>query len=100
MDVADEVRFRGQNGALARVWPVHRLYLLPVMLKALETAGIPAFARARRNRTLWNFFAPWYPVDILVPVDRASRAEAILGALAGAPAPAEIAPPPAQPLPI
>ena len=79
---------------------MHRLYLLPIMLKALEAEGIPAFARGRRNRTLWNFFAPWVPVDILVPVDRASRAEAILGPLAGSPAPAEIAPPPAASLPI
>jgi hypothetical protein len=99
-DVVDEIRFRRRNSALVRIWPVHRLYLLPIMLKALEAAEIPAFARGRCHRTLLNFVAPWVPVDILVPVDRASRAEAILGALAGAPAPAEIAPPPAQPLPI
>jgi preprotein translocase subunit SecY len=96
-DVADEVRFRRGHGALARAWPVHRLYLLPIMLKALAAAGIPGFARARRHRTLWNFMAPWLPVDILVPADQAGRAEAILRPLA---VPAGIAPEPPPALPI
>jgi hypothetical protein len=47
-------------------------------LKALETAGIPAFARGRRYRTLWNFVAPFVPVDILVPAAHAGAAEAIV----------------------
>lgn len=102
MDIGEEVRFRSRNGALARVWPVHRLYLLPFMLKALEAAGIPAFPRCRRHRTLWSFFTPYLPVDILVPVADASHAEAILRPLSGAPAevaPAEIAQPSPAALP-
>ena len=97
MDIAEEVRFRSRNGALARVWPVHRLYVLPFMLKALQAEGIPAFPRCRRHRTLWSFFMPYLPVEILVPVDHASRAEAILRPLSGTPA--EIAQPSPAALP-
>jgi len=83
MDVAGELKFRYAHGAVAGVWPVHRLYTLPGLLNALDAAGIPAFPRGRHYRTLWNFFAPMVPVDILVPVEHANRAEAILVPLAG-----------------
>ena len=53
------------------------------MLKALSAAGIPAFPRGRRHRTLWNFFAPFVPVEILVPIEHAPRAEALLVPFAG-----------------
>ena len=82
-DIAGELRFRQRHGALAPVWPVHRLYVLPGMLEALETAGIPAFPRGRHYRTLWNFLAPFTPVDILVPVQHQTRAEEILRPLSG-----------------
>jgi hypothetical protein len=82
-DVVGELRFRARQGAVAGVWPVHRLYLLTPLLAALDAAGIPAFPRARCYRTLWNFFAPFAPVEILVPVGDAIRAEAILRPLAG-----------------
>jgi hypothetical protein len=81
-DVAGELRFRSQQGAVVGVWPVHRVYVLRALLEALDAAGIPAFPRGRHHRTLWNFFAPFVPVDILVPVAHAERAEAILRPLA------------------
>jgi hypothetical protein len=84
MDVVGEIQFRLRHGPLVPAWPVHRLFVLPVMLKALEAAGIPAFARGRRFRTLWNFFAPYVPVDILVPADQLAPAETILRARSGA----------------
>ncbi len=82
VDVVGELRFRSRQGAVAGVWPVHRLYLLTPLLTALDAEGIPAFPRARCYRTLWNFFAPFAPVEILVPVGDAIRAEAILRPLA------------------
>ncbi len=82
VDIVGELRFRARHGAVAGVWPVHRLYLLTPLLTALDAAGIPAFPRARCYRTLWNFFAPFAPVEILVPVGDAIRAEAILRPLA------------------
>lgn len=83
MDVVDELQFRRRHGPLVPAWPVHRLFVLPVMLKALEEAGIPAFARARRFRTIQNFFAPYAPVDVLVPADQLAPAEMILRARSG-----------------
>jgi hypothetical protein len=83
MDVVDETNFRRRHGPLVSAWPVHRLFFLPVMLEALEAAGIPAFPRSRRFRTLWNFFAPYVPVDILVPAEHAVPAEMILRARSG-----------------
>ena len=82
MDVAGEVKFRLRHGGLAHVWPVHRLYVLPGMLKALQAAGIPAYPRGRHHRTLWSFFVPYVPVEILVPVEHAPRAAAIVQPLA------------------
>jgi hypothetical protein len=82
-DVVGELGFRSRHGALAAAWPVHRLYLLTPLLRALDAAGIAAFPRARHYRTLWNFFAPFAPVEILVPIAEVRRTEAILRPLAG-----------------
>ena len=78
MDVVSELRFRQRHGALAPVWPVHRLYQLQGLLGAFDAAAIPAFPRGRHYRTLWNFTAPFVPVDILVPVEHAARASEVL----------------------
>jgi hypothetical protein len=78
MDVAGELAFRHRHGALVGVWPVHRLYTLDGMLAALEAAGVPAYPRARRVRTLWNYFLPLVPVEILAPAPDRERAHAVL----------------------
>jgi hypothetical protein len=82
-DVVEEIRFRLKHGAVVAAWPVHRLFVLPVMLDALKAARIPAFPRSRHYRTLLNFFAPYAPVDILVPADQLAPAETILRARSG-----------------
>jgi hypothetical protein len=81
MDVVGELRFRGRHGELVAVWPVHRLYTLQGLLSSLEAAEIPAFPRCRHYRTLWNFLAPYAPVDIFVPAAHADQAQAILAPL-------------------
>jgi hypothetical protein len=48
------------------------------MLAALEQAGIPAYPRARRVRTLWNYLLPLVPVEILVPAPDRERAHALI----------------------
>ena len=53
------------------------------VLAALEATGIPAFPRARAYRTLFHFFAPWAPVELLVPDARAEEAERICARVAG-----------------
>jgi len=79
-DVLGELRFRRAHGALAPIRPVHRLWALPDLLEMLAVAGIPAYPRARHYRTLWSYFTPLVPVDILVPVARAEAALGIVGA--------------------
>jgi hypothetical protein len=78
MDVVSELRFRHRHGALVPVWPVHRLYQLQGLLGAFDAASIPAFPRGRHYRTLWNYMAPFVPVDILVPTEHAARASEVL----------------------
>ncbi len=97
MDIAGELRFRRQHGELVAVWPVHRLYTLQGLLYALEAVEIPSFPRCRHYRTLWNFLAPYAPVDIFVPAAQAEKAHAILAPLTKALA--DPAPPAADPLP-
>jgi hypothetical protein len=97
MDIAGELRFRRRHGELVAVWPVHRLYTLQGLLSALEAAEIPAFPRCRHYRTLWNFLAPYAPVDIFVPAALAEKAHATLVPLTTAAA--DVAQPEANPLP-
>jgi hypothetical protein len=47
------------------------------VLDALAAVRITAFARTRYFRALFQFFAPYAPIEILVPPERAAEAEAI-----------------------
>jgi hypothetical protein len=82
-DLRAEAAFRRASGALAAAFPVHRVYAVEPALEALASAGIPAFPRALRYRTLFHFFAPWAPVEILVPAGRAPEAEEICARIVG-----------------
>jgi hypothetical protein len=77
LDLADEVAARLRLGPLAAAWRLHRVYLPHPVLASLEAAGIPAHARGRRFRALFHLFAPFAPVDVLVPADRLAEAEAV-----------------------
>jgi hypothetical protein len=77
-DLLAEAAFRRRVAApVATARPVHRVYAVEPALQALAAAGIPAFPRALRYRTLFHFFAPWAPVEILVPVGREPEAQEI-----------------------
>jgi preprotein translocase subunit SecY len=78
LDVVQEAQARSRLGELEAVWPEHRLYALDTALATLAQAGIPAFARSANHRALWHFFAPFIPVEILVPPARAEEASALL----------------------
>lgn len=52
-------------------------------LQALASAGIQAFPRESRFRLLFHFFAPFAPIEILVPPERAAEADAICARVAG-----------------
>jgi preprotein translocase subunit SecY len=78
LDVVREAQARSRLGELEAVWPEHRLYAVDTALATLAEAGIPAFARSANHRALWHFFAPFIPVQILVPPARAEEAGALL----------------------
>lgn len=78
-----EIRARAGAPALVSVCALHRMYLVEPALRALSSAGIVAHARARRYRMLFHFFAPWTPVEVLVPPERAAEAEALCAHVAG-----------------
>jgi hypothetical protein len=78
LDVGAEWLFRRARGDVAAVWPEHRLYAVRPALDRLEQAGIPAFARGLRHRTLLGFLGPYVPVDLLVPATHAAQAGVLL----------------------
>ncbi len=77
VDLAREWRDR-RGGAWVAAWPLARPWQADVALAALRARDIPAFARGDAFRSLYHFFAPWAPVEVMVPVERAAEAEALL----------------------
>jgi hypothetical protein len=80
-DLGAELRARTAS-ALVAARPLHRVYAVEPVLEALQAAGIQGFARARRYRSLFHFFAPYAPIEILVPPERAAEADAICATIA------------------
>jgi preprotein translocase subunit SecY len=78
LDVAAEVQARLRHGELVPVWPEHRLYAVDGALALLQQADIPCLARSAHHRALWHFFAPFIPIQILVPPARAEEASRLL----------------------
>lgn len=76
-DVRSEWRARGAGSAMVAVRPLHRAYAVEPVLRALAAAGIGGFARTRHFRALFHVFAPYAPIEILVPPARAAEADAI-----------------------
>lgn len=77
-DLIREWRFRRRFPDAVPAWPIHRVYAVAPALLALERAAIPAHPRAVRFRSLYQFFAPEVPIDLLVPSSRREEARAIL----------------------
>jgi hypothetical protein len=83
LDVADDWAAFGAHEALASVWPEHRPYAVPAALRALEAKGIEAWTRGRHHRALLQFFGPYVPVEILVPVEKREEALEVLRSVLG-----------------
>jgi hypothetical protein len=73
---------RARHGPLVPAFPFQRVYAVEPALVALAAAGIPAVARARHLRAVEQFFAPYAPVEVLVPPARAQEAAAICAPIA------------------
>lgn len=73
VDIADELIARSR-AELVPVWQLARPYEVEPAIKALEAAGIPAFARAAKARAALQFFGPFVPIEVLVPPEKRERA--------------------------
>lgn len=83
LDLAADVRTFSGTERLASLRPLHRVHAVEPILTALRRAGIPASARSRHVRSLFHFFAPYVPVEVLVPADRAAEASKVLEGIVG-----------------
>lgn len=88
MDLVSEWRARRRCRDLVAVWPVHRVQLADVAVRALQDAGIGAHTRGRYHRSLLYFFGPFVPIEIMVPAERAEEAASLMRSLLGGDAPA------------
>jgi hypothetical protein len=84
-DLWEEAAARSRGLVVAIGWPVHRVYAVDPLLAALSRAGIPADARTRHYRALFHAFAPYAPIEILVPPERAADAEMVCARVLAAP---------------
>jgi hypothetical protein len=78
LDVIAEARAVRQHGELVSVWPEHRLYAVGSAIDTLAGSGIPALPRSVHQRALWHFFAPFIPIQIMVPRAQAEEAARLL----------------------
>jgi hypothetical protein len=77
MDLVVEVHGR-LRADLVSIWPLHRVQVADIVLDALRAAGIEAHLRGAYVRALYHFFAPYVPIEVLVPRDRADDARAAI----------------------
>jgi hypothetical protein len=77
LDAAGEWRLRSSGDSLASVAEEHRPYAAGALLQRLQAEGIGAAARGLHLRTMLQFFAPYVPIAIFVPVADAPRARSI-----------------------
>lgn len=79
LDVVEEWRFCRAQGAVVRVWELHRTYEIDAVLRRLESEGLHPFAKNRHLRAAFQVFGPFIPVSILVPIAEATRAKELVG---------------------
>lgn len=70
--------WRGRRTTLERVWSLHQAQHADLVTRALDDAGIPHHLSATHLKTLFAFFGPFAPVDVLVPPEHAPAARARL----------------------
>jgi hypothetical protein len=78
LDVIAEARAIRKHGEMVYVWPEHRLYAVGSAVAILARSGIPAFPKSANQRALWHFFAPFIPIQIMVPRAQANEAVRLL----------------------
>jgi preprotein translocase subunit SecY len=78
LDLRQEWGARRRGGGLVKVWELHRLYATAPVVDKLAERGITPLLRGLHFRSLFYFFAPYVPVDVMVPGDRADEARELM----------------------
>jgi hypothetical protein len=79
--IADIVReWRAGTGParLIPIWEIHQVYAVPPAVALLQAQGFHPFAKGLRLRSLLQFFGPYAPILIVVPVEEAQAAYKLL----------------------
>ena len=78
IDLWKEFVARQEHPDLIPVWEIYQPYAIAPTLLFLEREGILSHASMRHTRSLFQFFAPYIPVVILVPAADAVRAREMI----------------------
>lgn len=79
LDLQAEWRFRREHADAVAVWPACRVYAIDPALDRLQAANIPALAQHVHFRVTTQFFAPYVPIQFLVPARHVEAATVLLG---------------------
>jgi len=77
-DLIREWRARTNGSRLVPVWEIHQVYAVPPAMRLLQAQGFHPFAKGLRLRSLLQFYGPYAPIVVLVPVGEAQAAYALL----------------------
>jgi hypothetical protein len=77
-DLAQEWLARGGAANLTIAWEIHQPYAVAPAMRLLEAQGFHPFARGLHVRCLLQFFGPYVPIQILVPLDEAQACRSLL----------------------
>jgi preprotein translocase subunit SecY len=78
MDLIAEWRMRVRHPELASAWELHRVWAVDPAVRLLAQEGIAVLPRGVNHRALMHFFAPYVPIELLVPVADSARARELL----------------------
>jgi hypothetical protein len=79
LDVFDDLRAR--RIALEPAWSLQQAQHADLVAHDLASAGIPCHLASSNLRTLFAFFAPFVPIDVLVPAEHVPAARIRIAAL-------------------
>jgi hypothetical protein len=77
-DLREEWGMRSRHPELTTIWSLHRGWEVGLVRDTLGAEGIPFLARGRCHRFLFHFFAPYIPIEIMVPAAQAEHAQDLL----------------------
>jgi hypothetical protein len=79
LDIVDDLHVRRVSLEIA--WSLQQAQHADLVAHDLESAGIPCHLASSNLRTLFAFFAPFVPIDVLVPAEHVPAARVRIAAL-------------------